>query len=534
MPSAKYLKTPSTSSQDTTKTSSDIATPNPSSPSDPNINSLLSDLQSSGPNDDDKPAAKRLKSITLTPEQFERLLQTCSKQQEVISHFTSGSPISVDDSRPQRQPAQPAYYSNAKYEEISCKAIKPQYDGSEEHLIPFLTRLDLRRQNEGWAPATFVTINAQQYDLTCHFAGIKESDLTTLAEARWTSPTVDQDKHTVGHPTYHARLLAMVLMNSITDDLMTTLIHRVPTNLRNDGTYLLWSICHNIHRNNVAFTEHIREKISIATLSTFNNDVNKYIIFIKDNLKMISTTTTPEHNGLITYILRQLKLSPIPLFQDFIRKLHIEFQEGKHPLLTPTLLLKDVEDKIRVLKHADEWREANNPQPNAMALAADVRTPTTFETILLKQIQALTKMVEQNKNHHSNKGSPYSEWKHNPPTNPLETKTYNGKIFRWCLKCNNGQGQWASAHDTTTHIDGYKHERSKPHVGRSQQTSILRNTNHTQRDKNQPKTPRSNVSFLDILDPSNTNDSNANTAQMSLSDGIENCWRFDVSDSTDD
>jgi hypothetical protein len=95
---------------------------------------------------------------------------------------------------------------------------------------------------------------------------MKEAHITVFAEARWISTTVDQDKHTVGKPTYQARQLAIVIMNSITDDFMTTLIHQVPTKLRN----------------------------------AFNNDVNKYIIFVKDNLKMITTTTTSEHNGLIT------------------------------------------------------------------------------------------------------------------------------------------------------------------------------------------------------------------------------------------
>jgi hypothetical protein len=161
----------------------------------------------------------------------------------------------------------------------------------------------------------------------------------------------------------------MVIMNSITDDFMTTLIHRAPAKLRNDGTFLLWSLCHNINRNNVTFTEHIREKISTATLSTFNNDVNKYIIFIKDNLKMImprSTKPTSELNGLITYILQQLKLSPVRLFQDHVRELHVEFQEGKHPNMTPQALLPDIETKIRVLKHAEEWHEETCIQPGAM------------------------------------------------------------------------------------------------------------------------------------------------------------------------
>lgn len=531
----KQLKTPLSSQHASAAANNTTDQASISSPQDPNITQILAELQNSSSNDDAKPAAKRQKFISLSPDQFERLLQTCTKQQETISRLTSESPNGIIDNRPQRHPTQPAYYSNAKYEEISCRAIKPSYDGSEEHLIPFLTRLDLRRQNEGWAPATYITINDTQYDLTCHFACVDETDITTIAKTRWTSTSIDHDKHTVGHITYQSRLLAMVILNSITDDFMTVLIHRVPQSLRNDGTFLLWSLCHNIHRNNVAFTEKIREKITTATLTNFNNDVLKYIIHIKDNLKMITTTSTsnPEHNGLITYILRQLKLSPVRLFHDYVRKLHVEYQEGKHPNMTPHSLLTIIENKIRVLKHADEWHEDNANQPGAMALAASAsKQPTSLEETLLKQIQTLTQIIERNNTRQPGKGKPYSEWKHSPPTNLSDIKTYNGKTFRWCTKCNNGKGQWASAHDTTTHVDGYKHDRSKTNNGRSQQNGILKNGT-TPGERPQPRIPRSNVSFVDLHDNMDPQNHNANTAQLSLSDGIDNCWRFDISDATE-
>ncbi len=37
----------------------------------------------------------------------------------------------------------PEYYNNVKYEDIISKPLKPSYDGSAEHLIPFLNRLDI-------------------------------------------------------------------------------------------------------------------------------------------------------------------------------------------------------------------------------------------------------------------------------------------------------------------------------------------------------------------------------------------------------
>ncbi len=72
-----------------------------------------------------------------------------------------------------------------------------------------------------------------------------------------------------------------------------------------------------------------------------------------------------DQNGLITYILCQLKLSNISLFQDYIRKLHVSFQDAKHLNLTISSLLLSIEDKITVLKHTGEWLHWSpiTPQP---------------------------------------------------------------------------------------------------------------------------------------------------------------------------
>jgi hypothetical protein len=62
----------------------------PSTPTDPNITWILTDLQDSANNDDDiEPSAKQLKYIWLRNDQFECILSTCFKQQEVISNINS-------------------------------------------------------------------------------------------------------------------------------------------------------------------------------------------------------------------------------------------------------------------------------------------------------------------------------------------------------------------------------------------------------------------------------------------------------------
>jgi len=74
----------------------------------------------------------------------------------------------------------PVYVTNAKYEEICCKAIKPSYDGTEEDLMPFLLRLNIWCQDEGWAPATYIKIDDATFDLTTEFSHVTESQVTTL------------------------------------------------------------------------------------------------------------------------------------------------------------------------------------------------------------------------------------------------------------------------------------------------------------------------------------------------------------------
>ncbi len=110
---------------------------------------LDQDPSEEAPND----TAMHPKYLKLTPTQLSQLLQACSSP-SVQAPNLHGSPTSII-----AQPTlTPAYLNNAKYEDICCKPIKPCYDGTETDLMSFLLRLDIRLQDEGWAPPTYVTI----------------------------------------------------------------------------------------------------------------------------------------------------------------------------------------------------------------------------------------------------------------------------------------------------------------------------------------------------------------------------------------
>jgi hypothetical protein len=93
------------------------------------------------------------------------LLQSSASTMHSPSNSSHTSP-SLSDSRSNIKTTD--HYNNARYEDIICRPIKPMYDGSPDHLVPFLNRLDIRRQDEAWKAVTYITENNQTFDLIRH------------------------------------------------------------------------------------------------------------------------------------------------------------------------------------------------------------------------------------------------------------------------------------------------------------------------------------------------------------------------------
>jgi hypothetical protein len=100
------------------------------------------------------------------------------------------------------------------------------------------------------------------------------------------------------------------------------------------------------------------------------HDVEKYLLYIKNNLKMITSMSSKhkQHNGLLTYILRQLCQSKNTIFQRYIQDMHIDYQEGKLPKYTPFKLIQECENKIRVLKHAKVCTTSSSSDTPAISI----------------------------------------------------------------------------------------------------------------------------------------------------------------------
>jgi hypothetical protein len=157
------------------------------------INQLLQHLNTYGTTS----PCQSQSNITITPDQLNTMLRLLKHQQ---ANTTSLS-IVTNPPFPMSTLCLPDYHSMAKYEEIITKPLRPTYDGSSDGLIPFLNRLDIRRQDESWFPVTFLIINAKTYDLLRHFTEIGKSVILAEAKLRWSSPTLQQDKFAINHPT---------------------------------------------------------------------------------------------------------------------------------------------------------------------------------------------------------------------------------------------------------------------------------------------------------------------------------------------
>lgn len=70
-------------------------------------------------------------------------------------------------------------------------------------------------------------------------------------------------------------------MNSLTPDFATLLHSRTDLDYSTDGPLLLFTMCNHIHRNHLAFIESIKNKIRLATLGEFKNNVKSFSIFFK-------------------------------------------------------------------------------------------------------------------------------------------------------------------------------------------------------------------------------------------------------------
>lgn len=223
-------------------------------------------------------------------------------------------------------------------------------------------------------------------------------------------------------------------------------------------------IGYNIHRSNIAFTESIKTTIRNATLQDFHDDVTKYLDNITQSLRLITGTTTSlekAHADLLPHIFCQLCSVTVTPFKDAAFQWHLQYLEGKSTDLTPKKLITMADDKIRLLKHALQWKEETPPA--VMALQAKVLESEASTAACLCQLTAhLTTLTKayQYQRPSMGKQTPYPDWMVTAPTDPSDTIHHaNHRQYTWCTHCRQGEGLWVSTHNTSTHQDNFKRHR---------------------------------------------------------------------------
>jgi len=352
-------------------------------------------------------------------------------------------------------------WENAKVEQIICAGLKPLYDGTPDNLIPTLNSIQIRRRNEVWYPATFMVQDGKSIDLIRQFSALTEATVLNKAKDLWDSPDASTQSHTRGTTTYNHRLFGMFLMNSITPDFAALLHSRIDSRYCSDGPLLLYTMCQHIHRNHLAFVESIKTKVRSSTLATFHYDVPKYLRFLGDNMKLISSTGGEDtaHNDLIPHMLLQLRTTNIPLFQQSVLKWQRDYYEATLPL-TPQTLIAKADQECQILQHAGQWVETIDPAVTALQATLQANTQKSGE-LLHTLVANLAKVNQQYKDlsrssrpstRQTHKGNYTPDWIYDSPAYPDQIRMHNGKYWHYCSKCGNN-GRWVCTHTEATHED---------------------------------------------------------------------------------
>ncbi len=96
-----------------------------------------------------------------------------------------------------------------------------------------------------------------------------------------------------------------------------------------------------------------------------------------------------------TLDLRQLKANTNAIFQCYIQDLHVQYQEAKLLDYTPMNLILDVEERIRVLKHAEVWGHQPTQEMPPMALKSAVEFPSSLKDFIANHITTELKCLTQ-------------------------------------------------------------------------------------------------------------------------------------------
>lgn len=262
-----------------------------------------------------------------------------------------------------------------------------------------------------------------------------------------------------------------------------------------DGPILLHTMCQHINCNHLAFIESVKNKIRSSTLVDHNNDVPSYLRFLRDNLKLISSTGASEsdHNVLLPHLLLQLGTTTIPVFQQTMLKWQHDYYENNMKL-TPVTLVSKADQECQVLQHVGQWLETIDPSVTALNTLIQTSKQQSGEVfhLLAANFSQITKPQKEIVCSFWSSLKPTSntpDWLLEAPDNPEQIKYFNGRYWHYCTKCGLN-GRWVCTHTDVTHSNVSRSSSLNSHNNRSRTPDYKDNrSRHYHSPERHPSSP---------------------------------------------
>ncbi len=237
-----------------------------------------------------------------------------------------------------------------------------------------------------------------------------------------------------------------------------------------DGPFLLWLTLTHFHTSTVTSKEKIKTDIRSRSLSSDHNDnVETYLIWLCHQLDILASTCTADkdsHTDLIEPIFQQLLTTKSACLRRIMEDYHLEYH-NEEKVFTPLTLVNTIYRKCKALRCINQLY--NDTNPDIMALHAKIQQQAQITTQVFQAINNTLHNKHQSKMGGHEKGigktqytqcQPKPEWYNNPPNNPQQVHTHDGREWRWCPKCGKDkQGKWVCTHHPKDHQDSFQKKR---------------------------------------------------------------------------
>jgi hypothetical protein len=170
-----------------------------------------------------------------------------------------------------------------RLETAASTGLTLKFDGEPAKFPSWIRKFRLSVQLTHWSSATKISFpnpsgTMKTYDLTLDFALVPQTIIVQQATDRWTDTAKLANLSRKGTAEFNIKLLCLFLTHSISDRYHTVLQNRAGDLLANDGQYLLWLLCTDIHFSSISYEQSIKDQIRSNTIAAdYGNDLQSGI-----------------------------------------------------------------------------------------------------------------------------------------------------------------------------------------------------------------------------------------------------------------